>query len=277
MLKIKTNNFDLDSTMLCGQAFRYYVLEDNSYDIILRDRVINVKKENEYLIIDSNNYENLEEIVVNYFDLNTDYEKICKYLIVKDNLLKDSIEFSKGLNILRQDPFEMIVSYIISANNSVRNITNSLNDIAFNYGKKVIFNNKEYYLFPRCEDLKDVTKEEFRLCKTGFRDKYLVDFIYKLNNKLIDLDIIFNMNTEEALEYLMNLKGIGTKVASCILLFAYYKFDVFPIDTWVKKIVKELYNIEGQENIKNFAKDKYGMYCGIALQYMFNYSRNKTN
>ncbi len=277
MLKIKINNFDLDSTMTCGQAFRYFKLEEGSYDIILKDRVINVKKEDNYLLIDSNNYDNLENIVIDYFDLNTNYETIGKYLIEKDCLLKDSVEFSKGLNMLRQEPFEMVVSYIISANNSVRNITNSLNDISKRFGKKVIFNEKEYYLFPTFKDLKDVTKEEFRNCKVGFRDSYLVELMYKLNNGLFDLDSIFSMDTNTALEYLKSLKGIGTKVASCILLFAYYKFDVFPIDTWVKKIVKDLYNVEGEENIKNFAKEKYGMYCGIALQYMFNYSRNKTN
>ena len=277
MLKIKTNNFDLDSTMSCGQTFRYFKLEDNSYDIILKDRIINVKKENDYLIVDSSDNNNLEEIVINYFDLNTDYEKIGNYLIEKDELLKESVEFSKGLNMLRQDPFEMVVSYIISANNSVRNITNRLNDISKRFGKKVIFNEKEYYLFPTFKDLKDVTKEEFRDCKVGFRDGYLVELMYKLNNGLFDLDSIFSMDPNTALEFLKSLKGIGTKVASCILLFAYYKFDVFPIDTWVKKIVKDLYNVEGEENIKNFAKDKYGMYSGIALQYMFNYSRNKTN
>ena len=110
MLKIKTNNFDLDSTMSCGQTFRYFKLEDNSYDIILKDRIINVKKENDYLIVDSSDNNNLEEIVINYFDLNTDYEKIGNYLIEKDELLKESVEFSKGLNMLRQDPFEMILS-----------------------------------------------------------------------------------------------------------------------------------------------------------------------
>lgn len=276
MLKIKINNFDLNSTMSCGQAFRYFKLEDDSFDIILKDRIINVKKENEYLLVDSNNYDNLENVAINYFDLNTDYENIGKYLIEKDSLLKESVKFSRGLNMLRQDPFEMVVSYIISANNSVRNITNSLNDIAFKYGKKVIFNEKEYYLFPSYEDLKSVTREEYRKCKVGFRDSYLVELMYKLNNDLFDLDSIFEMDTDKALDYLKSLKGVGTKVASCILLFAYYKFDVFPIDTWVKKIVKDLYNIEGEENIKNFAKERYGMYCGIALQYMFNYSRNKT-
>lgn len=275
MIKIKIEKpFKLDDTITCGQVFRFYKLEDNSFDIILKDRVINVYEKDNYLYVSSNNNDNLEEVTRCYFDLDNDYTKMCDYLVKKDKKLIPMIEYSKGLNMLRQDPFETVIAYIISANNGVPQITNALNLIAKNYGKKVNFNNKEYYLFPQYSDLKDLTQEDFRNCKTGFRDKYLKAIIDKLNNNEIDLNEYFSMDTKSALEKLMENKGIGMKVASCILLFAYQKYDVFPIDTWVKKIMKEDYNIEGEKNIREYANKTYGNYSGVAIQYLFNYSRN---
>lgn len=278
MIKIELkNNFNLDSTVTCGQIFRYYKLEDNSYDIILKDRVINVYKKDNYIIASSNNEDDLEIVVRNYFDLDNDYENINKYLLEKDSLLKDAIMFSCGLMMIRQDPFETLIEYIISANNGVPNITSALNNIATKYGKKVLFNKKEYYLFPSYKDLKDVTKEDFRECKVGFRDKYLESIIYKLNNNIINLDDFNKLDSNEAMDKLMKNNGIGPKVASCILLFAYQRYDVFPVDTWVKKIMESNYNIIGEKNIREFASKTYGKYSALAIQYLFNYSRNKNN
>ena len=278
MIKIELkNNFNLDSTVTCGQIFRYYKLEDNSYDIILKDRVINVYKKDNYIIASSNNEDDLEIVVRNYFDLDNDYENINKYLLEKDSLLKDAIMFSCGLMMIRQDPFETLIEYIISANNGVPNITSSLNNIAKKYGKKVLFNKKEYYLFPSYKDLKDVTKEDFRECKVGFRDKYLESIVYKLNNNIINLDDFNKLDSNEAMDKLMENNGIGPKVASCILLFAYQRYDVFPVDTWVKKIMESNYNIIGEKNIREFASKTYGKYSALAIQYLFNYSRNKSN
>lgn len=278
MIKIELkNNFNLDSTVTCGQIFRYYKLEDNSYDVILKDRVINVYKKDNYIIASSNNEDDLEIVVRNYFDLDNDYENINKYLLEKDSLLKDAIMFSCGLMMIRQDPFETLIEYIISANNGVPNITSALNNIAKKYGKKVLFNKKEYYLFPSYKDLKDVTKEDFRECKVGFRDKYLESIIYKLNNNIINLDDFNKLDSNEAMDKLMKNNGIGPKVASCILLFAYQRYDVFPVDTWVKKIMESNYNIIGEKNIREFASKTYGKYSALAIQYLFNYSRNKNN
>lgn len=278
MIKIELkNNFNLDSTVTCGQIFRYYKLEDNSYDIILKDRVINVYKKDNYIIASSNNEDDLEIVVKNYFDLDNDYENINKYLLEKDSLLKDAIMFSCGLMMIRQDPFETLIEYIISANNGVPNITSALNNIATKYGKKVLFNKKEYYLFPSYKDLKDVTKEDFRECKVGFRDKYLESIVYKLNNNIINLDDFNKLDSNEAMDKLMENNGIGPKVASCILLFAYQRYDVFPVDTWVKKIMESNYNIIGEKNIREFASKTYGKYSALAIQYLFNYSRNKNN
>lgn len=276
MIKIRIEKpFNLNDTITCGQIFGYSKQDDNSYDVILNDRVINVYQDSSYLYVTSNNETDLENKVRYYFDLDNDYDIIDNELIKLDDKIVSAVNYSKGLNMINQDPFETIIEYIISANNGVSQISNALNLISKNYGKKVMFNNKEYYLFPSYKALKDVTIEQYRNCKVGFRDKYLYEMVQKINNNLFNINAIYNINTAAALQYLMDNKGIGPKVASCILLFSYQRYDVFPIDTWVKKIMKERYNIIGESNIRKYAKETYGKYCGIALQYLFNESRNK--
>ena len=272
MLKIK-NDFDLDSTITCGQIFRYEK-KDNEYIVILKDRVISLKEDKDFIIINSNNEENLKEIILDYFDLNRNYQKIQNDIIKKDPKIKDAINFSKGLKMIHQDPFETLIAYIISQNNRVPSIANSLNLIA-KYGKEVTFDNTKYYLFPSIDEISKLTVNDFRNCKVGFRDKYLYEIVQNIVNKKLDLESIYSMNSEDALKYLMSFKGIGMKVASCILLFAYQKFDVYPIDTWVKKFMKDDYDIEGEKNIKDFTLNTYKEYSGLAIQYMFNYKRNK--
>ena len=275
MIKIKIEKpFKLEDTITCGQIFRFFKMKDGSFDVILKDRVINVYEKNNYLYASSNNEDDLESVVMNYFDLDNDYDKINEYLLSHDKKLESAVNFSKGLMMIKQDPFETIMEYIISANNSVPSIASALNNIALKYGKKVMFNDKEYYLFPQYKDLKDVKENDLRECKVGFRDKYLKAMIDKLNNNELDLDSFYNMDTKDALDKLMENIGIGPKVASCILLFAYQKYDVFPVDTWVKKVMKKEYNIEGEKNIRAFASITYGKYSAVAIQYLFNYGRN---
>ena len=273
MIKIK-NDFDLKSTITCGQIFRFEVLEDE-YIVILKDRVISLKEDGDYILIESNNENNLKEVIYDYFDLDRDYNLIEKEILKKDKKLKDTLVFSRGLKMIHQDPFETIISYIISQNNRVPSIARSLNIIAETYGEKIIFKEKEYYLFPSVDKLKELSIEDFRNCKVGFRDKYLYEIMKSIDKNELDINLIYNMNSIDSLTYLTNFKGIGNKVASCILLFAYQKFDVYPIDTWVKKFMKEDYNIEGEKLIREFTSNTYKEYSGLAIQYMFNYKRNK--
>ena len=243
MLRIKDICIDLDGTVTCGQIFRYEKEADNSYTIILSDRVINIKKDKNDLVVISNKEENLENVIRNYFDLNRSYDEMDKEILKSDNTLENIVKSCAGYKIINQSNFECAISYILSANNGVPQIRNSLNLISEKYGEKIIFNGKEYYLFP--------------------------------NEKEFDLKKINDMNSVDALDYLMNNKGIGEKVASCILLFSYCRLDVFPIDTWVKKFMKEKYNIEGVNNIRKFTEEKFGKYSGLVIQYMFHYKRNK--
>lgn len=268
------NNLDLDNTICCGQIFRYEKLEDDSYIVILKDRVVKLKYIDNKLYIDSNNMDNIENVIREYLDLDRDYISIIENIKERDDVLGKYLDKSIGLKMIKQDPIECIVSYIISQNNSVRNIKNSLDLISYKFGYKVMFLDKEYYLFPSIDKLSKISLDEFRECKVGFRDRYLVDIISDIVENRLNVNYIFEMNSEDSLRYLMSFRGIGMKVASCILLFAYGKYDVYPIDTWVKKYMDTNYGIKDEKKIKEFCKEKYGKYSGLAIQYMFNGMRN---
>ena len=133
-MKLKVNNFNLKDTITCGQIFRYEILSDNSYDVILSDRVINIYQKDDYIYFDSNKLDNLEEVVINYFDLNYDYESINNMLINNNPELKDIINYSNGLKMINEPKLEVIISYILSKNNRVPQIKKSLDKISKEYG-----------------------------------------------------------------------------------------------------------------------------------------------
>ena len=268
---IKNNSINIEDVLLSGACFRVIKEEDGSFTNILKDRVINIKQENDNIIVNSSNMNNIEEVINNYFDLNEDYDKINKELVNMCPSLSTIIKKCSKYKILKQDSFEMGISYIISQNNNVKRISKSINELSDKYGEKVIFNGKEYHLFPKYEVLKSLNSDDFREFGVGFRDKYIVNYL-KDYNKLEDID---KLSTKEALDKLMSIKGIGLKVASCILLFGYHRFDVFPIDTWVKKYMSENYNIKDEvKEIEKFAKENFGEYSGLVIQYMFHSQRN---
>lgn len=275
MIKINNiKNFNLDETVTCGQIFRY-AKENEWYIIILQDRVIKVSYKDNTLFADSNKQDDLENIIMKYFDLYRDYEEINKYICNNDKNMEILAKQCQGLKMINSYPFETFISYIISANNSVPSIKKSVDKISQRYGEKVEFEGKDYYLFPTPMQLRDVSIADYRKCSVGFRDKYIYNIVQKINNDSKYLDNLNNVSTAKAFEILLSENGIGPKVASCILLFAYQKLDVFPVDTWVKKIMLENYNISGEKNIIKKAKELYGEYSAIAIQYMFHYSRNK--
>ena len=274
-MKTLNNGMKLKETLTSGQCFRIIEEDDGSFTCILDDRVINIYEKGEYLYFTSNNEENLEQKIRYYFDLDTNYYDYYGKLN-DDPYMKEVTINCRGYRLLRQNTFEMYISYIISQNNAVRNITNSINLLSKMYGEEVFFNGKTYYLFPTFNGLKDITSEELRECKVGFRDKYIIAALDKIKEDNNYLNYIDTLSTEDALTSLCSIKGIGLKVASCILLFGYYRLDTFPIDTWVIKTISENYRDikPNQKEISKFTKEKFGKLSGIAIQFMFHSERN---
>ena len=268
---IEVNNIDIKSILLSGACFRVIEEQDGSFTNILSDRVVNLKQEGNKIIVNSSKKDNLKEVISNYFDLNKDYDSINKEIIKNNPILKDMVNKCSKYRILNQNPFEMGISYILSSANKVERISYMVNGIANKYGDKVIFNDKEYHLFPRYEQLKDITIDDLKEFKLGFRDKYIINYLNDYN-KPKDID---KLNDSEAIELLTSIKGIGLKVSSCILLFGYHRLDVFPIDTWVKKYMKENFLTSDRTNeIKKYSQEHFSPYSGLIIQYMFHSQRN---
>ncbi len=275
------DSFELADIFDCGQCFRWNRQDDGSYTGVFKNNVMNVQKSGDTVTFKGICDGNIEEIVRDYFDLDRDYDEIKEQLSKIDENVKTSIEYGKGIRILNQDLWEMIISYIISANNNIPRIKGIIERLSKAYGKEIDWNGEKYYSFPTAEELKDVTVEDFRKLGTGFRDIRLYETTHMILDGKVNLEQLQNNpNTLEVREQLLSLSGVGPKVADCILLFSTLKrFEVFPIDVWVRRVMNELYIKNPDENkvnkkeIEKLAKEKFGNLAGIAQQYLFYWKR----
>ncbi len=262
----------------CGQCFRWNKQENNSYTGIVKNNVINVKKENERVIFIGNCNEDIKTICIDYFDLNKNYENIKTELSKIDNYLANSIKYGNGIRILHQDLWETLISFIISANNNIPRIKTIIERISKTYGNKLIFQDKEYYAFPTPEELANVTVQDFRNLGLGFRDVRVYETVQKTLRKDIDLEQLEKEKDAETLRNkLLEIPGVGPKVADCIMLFSLKRYEVFPVDVWVRRVISELYfeNVEQKpQTIQKFAKEQYGNLAGLAQQYLFYWRRD---
>ena len=216
-----------------------------------------------------------------YFDLKRDYKKIKEELSKIDENMKTSIEYGKGIRILNQDLWETIISFIISANNNIPRIKGIIEKLSKKYGKELEFEGKKYYTFPTPKELENVTVEDYRSLGLGFRDIRLYETTKMILEKKVDLqELRKNPNTFEVREKLLTLSGVGPKVADCILLFSDLKrYDVFPIDVWVRRVMNDLYIKNPDETkvskkqIEKIANEKFGNLAGLAQQYLFYWRR----
>lgn len=279
---IKVKCFNLKYTLECGQCFRWECIDDKKCEYIgvIKDRVIKIRQDEENLYITSNKEENLEEVVMDYFDLYEDYEKIEKRIAKVDENVSNALKNTSGIRHLNQDFFETLISYIISANNNIPRISKSVKEISKRYGSKVIFENEEYYLFPTAEQLRDVSIKEYRECGVGFRDSYIYSTVHDFLDGKITYDDSKNMNTNDLKKKLLTLKGVGPKVADCILLFSCNRREVFPIDVWVERVMSLLYfkEMDGKvkkKDILEYASKYFGNDAGIIQQHLFYNMREK--
>lgn len=275
------NTFELKDIFECGQCFRFNKQEDESYTGVVRNNVINVKKVDNEIHIKSVGQENLEELVINYFDLNRDYEQIKDKLSKIDENMQKSISYGKGIRILNQDLWETIISFIISANNNIPRIKGIIDRMSERYGKKIIFEGKEYYTFPTVDELSKASVEDLRALGLGFRDVRVYETTKMIKNKEVDLEQLKNeKDFNKVRNTLLTLPGVGPKVADCILLFSTLKrWEAFPIDVWVRRVMNELYiknpdeTKVKKEEIEKIAYEKFGNLAGIAQQYLFYWKR----
>ncbi len=283
-------NFNLKHIFECGQIFRFEEIEDDNVIVIAFGKLIELVQKKDDVFIYNTTEKEFKEIWLNYFDLDRDYS-IIKEELSKDELLKQSIEFGSGVRVLNQDPFEMLISFIISARNSIPSIRKTVNKISEQWGNKIEYKGKVYYAFPTIEQIKDAKLDEIKETGASFRSKYLIDTIENVHNSIgnksnlsenekellnkYDLKYIKGLSDDECHAALQEFKGVGAKVADCIMLFSMGKTSAFPVDVWVKRAMMHFYNAEeGSLNkIRVFARNKFGKLSGFAQQYLFYYAR----
>lgn len=271
-------NFDARAIFTCGQAFRWYEEKDGSFTTVHLGRVLNVLNEEDRVVFKGTNLEEFKEIWLDYFDLNTNYKEIRKTLSGNE-ILVNAMEYGKGIRILNQNHFEMLISFIISANNMIPRIKKSIEVISMRYGKFICEDeNRKYYSFPTVEELSNATVEDLReFAKVGFRDKRIFDTVNMILNDKIDLNSFESLETDILREELLKFSGVGNKVADCIMLFSYKRGEVFPVDVWIKRVMEKLF-IKQETPVKKIAKEAnriFGKYAGYAQQYLFYYGREE--
>lgn len=272
-------SFKVKDIFECGQCFRWNEEPDGSYTGIFGHNVLNVKEEKD-IVITGICDGNIEDICKNYFDLDRNYEEIKETLSLIDDNMKESIKYGKGIRILNQDLWEMIISFIISANNNIPRIKGIIERMSAKYGQEIKFRGTSYYTFPTIDELSQASVKDLKDLGLGFRDRYVYETTKKIKEGKINLENLKQEPTNEVRKQLLTLTGVGPKVADCIMLFSTLKrFDVFPVDVWVRRVMNDLYIHNEDETkvnkkqIQEIARDKFGALEGIAQQYLFYWKR----
>lgn len=283
----EVRNFELPHIFDCGQCFRWHRQKNGNYIGVAFGRVIEVEKQEEDVILYNSTERDFYDIWENYFDLKRDYSSI-KEELRKDSILEKSVDFGHGIRLLQQEPFEITLSFIISANNRIPMIRKAIENMSKKWGEELSYAGNTYYAFPSIERLYEVSQEELEECGMGFRAKYIKDTVNKIYNCVYakgqcpegeedkyDLQRIKSQDDDTCHEELQNFSGIGPKVADCIMLFSMGKYSAFPVDVWVKRAMQFFYLAPdvSLKKIRDFARNKFGDLSGFAQQYLFYYAR----
>ena len=266
-------NFNIKQIAECGQCFRWKKVQELHYIGVAYEKVIEVIQRDDNVTILNTSKDDFNNIWVHYFDLSRDYESIKKKLS-DDPILKESVEYGYGIRILNQEPFEILFSFIISARNSIPVISKTIEKISKKYGEEIEYKGQKYYTFPSPKKLEGVTEEDIKETGASFRSKYIVDTINKIVHNpdyTYNLDYISKLGDDECHTELQKFKGVGSKVADCIMLFSMKKTSAFPVDVWVKRAMIYFYGAEDASlnKIRIFARNKFKELSGFAQQYLF--------
>ena len=232
-IKIKNRNFDLKQTFFCGQCFRWKEMENGDFTgIIFGNRMILRQSGDEITITGGLPYETVES----YFDLKTDYGEFIKRFS-EDETLKKACGHSPGIRLLHQEPFETLISFIISQNNNIPRISGIIDRLCENFGEKI----DGGYAFPTPRQLDGITPDDLGVLRAGFRARYIADAVKRVNSGEVNFEEIDSLSLDEARSKLKMIVGVGDKVADCVLLFAFRKLNAFPKDVWVKRVMAEYF------------------------------------
>ena len=255
-----TDNLDLSLTLDCGQAFRWRKTEDGKWCAVVKNRYLEIGQQGNTITLYDTSIDDFNELWKVYFDLDRNYNEIIS--TYKDKSLEAACKAFPGIRILKQDEWEAICSFIISANNNIPRIKGIIERLCEGFGEKI----GESYSFPSASRLATLTVEELAPVRAGFRAKYIIDAAQKISTGYVDIEKIKNLPFDEAKSELLKIKGVGEKVAQCALLYGFGRYEAFPVDVWVKRILAELYH--------DGFPEEYRETQGIAQQYLFHWRRS---
>ncbi len=290
-------NFHPKHMFECGQCFRWMRIDkedEERFQGVVHGKVLRVAIRNQDVFLENVTREEFEDFFKEYFDLNRDYDKI-KRVLRKDPLLKEAVAFGYGIRVLNQEPFETLISFILSSNNLIPKIKEGIRKISMSYGREIKYDGETHYAFPTPEELERATVEELRALGVGYRAKYIYETVQAIRRAEMireiegerelsgeektfledDLLSIAALPHELCHKALQRYSGVGAKVADCVMLFSMKKNEAFPVDVWVKKAMVHFYGAEGTNlpKIRSFGQMQFGELSGIAQQYLFYHAR----
>lgn len=251
----------LSETLDCGQAFRWRPYKDG-YEGVAFGKRLYISAQGDNIVLHNTSQEEYEQCWKKYLDLERNYDELRK-LYSSDSVLTNAMSYAQGIRVLNQDPWETMITFIISSNNNIARIKGIVERLCQCFGEEL---GDEFYAFPTAEMLAIRTEEELAPLRCGYRSKFILDAAKKVADGELDLCAVSNMDTEQAKKALMSVNGIGPKVADCTLLFGFGRVECFPMDTWMKKVMGTLY--------PNGLPQPFVPTAGIAQQYLFHYARN---
>ena len=278
MLKIQNtyhlsrHKFDVKKTIGCGQAFRWEIVENAVIGVVKRSILVIKELDDAVYICDVYGASMSWDEVQHYFDLERDYEEVLGLLASKDDYLNRAISLHSGIRMMRQEPYEILISFILSSNNNIPKIKMTIEDLACRYGEPIgtlILGSfeKRYYTFPSAQKLSAFDEQTLVARAIGYRNKAVLAACKRIVDEKIDLGKPFELSLKDAVEWLKQFYGVGEKVAQCVALFGYYKLEAFPVDTWIKKMLLEIYHVD--KEYESFIKTYFSHDAGIAQQYLF--------
>jgi N-glycosylase/DNA lyase len=271
---IEYNTINLENTIHSGQVFLWKKQERFWYGINGQD-ILKINNSGKVISHGNNKYD--------FFRNSDDLKKIIKS-ISKDKTTRIAVKKYLGLRLIRQDPFQCFISFIVSSNSNIQKIKLSLEKISIKFGTKIKFDNQEFYIFPEPKKIANASIQEIQNCGVGYRAKFIMDAAKMVESKQIDFDHLRKLNYHNAKEMILTVPGVGNKVADCILLFSLEKTEAFPLDTWMIKILKKYYLEKFEIETKSITEKQYnilhekivkyfGPYAGYAQQFLFKMER----
>ena len=279
--------FDLDFSLCCGQVFRWRKINGWWYGVV-GEHVVKIRQCGDQL-----EFENVHrEFVQNYFGLNDDLAKI-KSCVGKDDYIRSALQRFEGLRIVRQLPWECLISFICATYKSIAAIELMLKKLSIKYGEKQVFDGLDFYTFPTIERLANASENGLQECGLGYRAKYVQKTAKKILDETINLEYLKALPYFEGRKALLEFSGVGLKVADCVLLFSLEKMEAFPVDVWVKRVILNHYanqlpsemvkKMQSHDSLTNseykkigdFARSYFGRYAGYAQEYLFHFERTQ--